>query len=151
MEKHKRSYACEAKNCAMCTRCAKWVGNMPIGTYQSCDLSTMGGGQTNSLLCNYHYYCGDNSKGYPMFEDIKKEEKTTVTFYKSIWENRLNVNEFDETTVYVKGQIILCVDNKDRVIGVKLGDGEHTFTKLPWVEMDSKFIDCILSLNCLGG
>lgn len=66
---------CDATQCKKRNQCAKYIINLPIGTYQSLDFSTMGSGGSNQPTINY---CGDNGS-YKLFEPIPNTQNPQVS------------------------------------------------------------------------
>lgn len=74
--------SCGGTKCSIKDRCKKY--NTPPGEYQYIDYSQFGSGTFTDNGCEFEVYCGDDSKDYKYFEEIKpikKDERIVVTIY----------------------------------------------------------------------
>lgn len=67
---------CGGTNCSKRNRCKHWTGNMkPNQEDYYLDWSTMGwGGISNYGNDDHGWYCGDYSKSYPNFQEMRENE-----------------------------------------------------------------------------
>ena len=73
---------CEGSNCSKCERCRRWLYNARnVDITQCIDFSTTGLGTIGIDGCCERWDCGDLSRGYPLYEEMDKNElplRTTI-------------------------------------------------------------------------
>lgn len=61
---------CKGTKCKMRNECANYFVNLPPRHYQTIDWSVYGSASIGVNGIEEHWYCGDLSDGYPLFEEV---------------------------------------------------------------------------------